>query len=264
MSDTDVPATTSAAWSRIWQQCWRSPTVTVARFTLKSHVRSGWIFGDIFFIWFLYALFFYEYGGDASYFYGTVGEGLSVLAVLDTVVIVQRSLRSARVYLPLARLTSRSAYIRGLILATCVWRIPLFLLMLVLAMGYHTSAPQIGITDATVGNMLPGAVGLFLNCCILSILTVVLSVPVATRRVQIIFLVWLAAMLYSDSRFSDIAKYFTVTQLPLLPVTACYNLGLVPIVDGYALVMLVVAVGYIIGLTWLADMLLAKRDLILL
>ncbi len=40
------------------------------------------------------------------------------------------------------------------------------------------------IQGATLANMLPGALGLLLNCLILAALTVVLSVPIATRRIQ--------------------------------------------------------------------------------
>jgi hypothetical protein len=180
---------------------WHLPTVTVARFTLRSYVRSGWILGDIVLVWLLYASFFFEFGGNVAYFYATAAEGLGVLTVLGTVVMVQRAM-NARVYLPLARLTSRSAYVRGLILATGVLRVPLFLMLMLLAMAYHQFSPppcHIGdcIEGATIVNMSIGALGLLVNCIVLSTLTVVLSVPIATRRIQIVFLVWLAAVLYS-------------------------------------------------------------------
>ena len=104
---------------------WRSPTLTIARFILKSHIRSGWILGDIVFIWFLYAAFFYEFGGDVAYFYGIMNQTLSALAVLSTIVMTQRAM-TARMYLPLSRLSSRSAYIGGLIVATAFLRYHLF------------------------------------------------------------------------------------------------------------------------------------------
>jgi len=39
---------------------WRLPSLTVARFTLVSYIRSGWILGDIAIVWLLYAAFFLE------------------------------------------------------------------------------------------------------------------------------------------------------------------------------------------------------------
>src|SRR5438270_2579238 len=126
--------------SYTFQVFWRLPSLVVARFTLLSYIRSGWILGDIALVWLLYALFFLEFGGNVAYFFGTAGQGLGALAILGTVVMVQRAM-SARVYLPLSRLTSRSAYIRGLVIATGVLRVPLFLILLVLAQSYHQFSP---------------------------------------------------------------------------------------------------------------------------
>lgn len=247
----------------LWLRFWHLPTITVARFILRSYVRSGWVFASILFIWFLYALFFADYGGNVAYFYSTVGPGLSVLAVLDAIVLVQRSLRSARAYVPLARLSSRSAYMRGLLLAIGVLRVPYFLLMLLLAMSYHAHSPQFGIIGATFFTMLPGAIGLLVNCVVLATLTTVLLVPIATRRLQIVFLAWLAALLYSDTGHNIVTSYLSIAQVPLTPLTVCYNFGLTDTVDAYGLVMLLLGVGYIVALTCLADVLLARRDLIL-
>src|SRR5260370_1268372 len=84
------------------------------------------------------------------------------------------------------------------------WRLPIFLMLMLLALGYHQFSPPkcfIGdcIEGATVANMTIGAIGLLVNCIIISTLTVVLSVPVATRRIQIVFLIWLVTVLYSNS-----------------------------------------------------------------
>src|SRR5258708_26314580 len=86
--------------SRVVVELGRRATVTVGRFTLRSDVRSGWILGDVVFVWLLYAMFFLEFGGDVTYFYGTAGQGLGALAILGTVVMTQRAM-NARVYLPL-------------------------------------------------------------------------------------------------------------------------------------------------------------------
>ena len=156
----------------VLKEFWRLPSLTVARFTLVSYVRSGWILGDVVFVWLLYAIFFLEFGGNVAYFFGTAGQGLGVLAILGTVVMVQRAM-SARVYLPLSRLTSRSAYIRGLVIATGVMRVPLFLMLMLLALSYHHFSPPpcegIGrcIEGANVSNMTFGALGLLANCIVI-------------------------------------------------------------------------------------------------
>lgn len=256
-----LPSTDTSGLTR--QRFWYLPTITVARFILRSYIRSGWILGDIVYIWFLYAFLFLEVGGNVAYFYGTAGQGLGVLAVLDTIVMVQRSLKNARVYLPLARLSSRSTYIRGLILATGVLRVPLFLLTLLLALGYHHSASGWGIEGATFWNMLPGALGLLLNCVLLTIVTVLLLAPVATRRIQIVFLVWLAAVLYTNAGVNGLTHYLSIVQIPLAPLAACYQLGFTATINGYGLAMLLLTIGYIVGLTYLTDVLFSRRDLIL-
>ncbi len=262
LNPANVSTTIYLSLLQAWRHLWRMPTVTVARFTLWSYIRSGWILGDIIFIWFLYTLLFLESGGNVSYFYGTVEPGLGLLAILDTVVIVQRALKTPRLYLPLAHLLSRSAYIRGLILATAFLRIIVFLLILLLAMSYHRLLPHLGIEGATFANMLPGAIGLLLNCIVLSTLTVLLSAPVATRLIQIGFLIWLVAVLYANNNFNSVARYLAISHVPLEPMLACYNVGLTASIDMYGLVMVALAIAYIIGLTWLADFWLARRDLI--
>ena len=265
MSISNMQAQTSSPHT--FTRFWRSPTLVVARFTLRSYVRSGWILGDIVFVWLAYAIFFLEFGGNVSYFFGTAGEALGVLSVLSTVIMTQRAM-SVRVYLPLARLTSRSAYIRGLILASSVLRIPAFLLLMILAMSFHQFSPPVCnplcIADATFGSMTLGAIGLLLNCSILSTLTVLLSIPIATRRIQIIFLAWLALVLYTSTSNDIVATYFSWVRVPLAPLAVCYNLGTTGVVSWYTLIMFLLAIGYIIVLTALAEFLLRKRDLILL
>lgn len=245
---------------------WHSPTLTVARFTLKSYIRSGWILGNIVFIWLLYAIFYLEFGGDTIYFFGTANPGLGLLAVLGTIVMAQRAV-TARMYLPLARLTSRAAYIRGLIIASSVFVLPSFLLLMAMAMSYHRFSPPpcdpTCIAGATVANMLPGGLGLVINCIVVTALTVVLSRPIATRRIQIVFLVWLLCVLYSNSGFGIVAQYLSWTRIPLAPLIVCFNLSTTGIANLYDAIMVLIALGYIIGLTLLTQFWFSKRDLIL-
>jgi hypothetical protein len=94
-------------------------------------------------------------------------------------------------------------------------------------------------------------------------LTVVLYRPIATRLLQILFLAWCAATFYSNTDITIAAQYLSVTHLPLVPVTVCYSLGTGGAVDIYSLVMMFVIICYIVGLAFLANFLLGRRDLIL-
>lgn len=258
MSNLDVTKASSSLWTRLWH----GQTITIARFTLRSYIRSWWVLGNIVFIWLLYAAFFLETGSDVKYFYGVAAPGLYILSILSTIVLTQRAMQ-ARIYLPLARLKSRAAYIRGLILATSSLCVLHFLLILLLAMGYHRYAPSLGIQNATISNMLPGALGTILNCIILSTLTVLLSAPIATRRIQIVFLIWLAGVLYSNTNTDIVAHYLSVIRVVLAPIVTCSSLGGAESIDGYGLAMIVLAIGYIIALSWLVEYWFSKRDMIL-
>jgi len=246
---------------------WRLPGLTVARFTLLSYMRSGWIIGDIVFVWLLYAIFFFEFGGNVAYFFGTSGQGLGALAIIGPVVMVTRAM-NARVYLPLSRLTSRSSYIRGLVIATGVLRIPLFLLLLILAATYHefTPPPCTGfegcIQGATIGNMLAGSLGLLANCIVISTLVVAFTAPIATRMARILILGWFAAVLYSNTSLGPVAAFLSFTRWPLIPMSICYNFGATGI--GWSgIVSLCLLALYIFGLTILAEYWMRRRDLLL-
>src|SRR6266567_3940308 len=213
MKSFETQPTSALRISQALKDFWRLPSLTVARFTLLSYLRSGWILGDIAIVWLLYAAFFLEFGGNVAYFFGTTGQGLGALAILGTIVMVQRAM-SARVYLPLSRLTSRSAYIRGLVIATGVLRFPLYLMMMLLGMGFHTHAPSWGIQGAIVTNMLVGSVGLLANCIVISTLVVVFSAPIATRLARIALLAWFAAVLYSNTSPGPLASFLSISRLP--------------------------------------------------
>lgn len=240
---------------------WRLPSVTVARFTLTSYVRRGWILGDVIFVWFLYALFFLESSGDVAYFYGTGGQGLDVLAILSTIVIVQWSL-NARVYARLARLISRAAYVRGLVLATAILRVPSFILLLVLELGYHEYTP-LGIKGATIGNMIPGALGAVANTVVLATVLVTFSAPIATRLAHIGLFAWLAAVLFSNSSPTVFAQALAFTRIPLIPISICYELGRTQTLDWTGIVGLVGDALLVFFLIKLAEHWMRRRDLIL-
>lgn len=267
MSVRNQGSTSLLGTSSALRELWRLPSMTVARFTLVSYIRSGWILGDFVFVWLLYAIFFLEFGGDVAYFYGTAGQGLDVLAVLSTVVMVQRAMH-ARVYLPLSRMTSRSAYVRGLVIATAVLRVLSFLMLLGLAMLHHNFSPPsctIGncIQGATFSNMLPGALGLLVNCMVISTLVVVFSAPIATRRARILLFVWFAAVLYSNTSPGPVAAILGIVRLPLLPLAICYGFGTTQSIDWSGIAALMMSAVYVVGLTLLGEYWLKRRDLIL-
>ena len=249
------------------QAFWRLPSLTIARFTLVSYMRSGWILLDIILVWLLYAIFFLEFGGNVAYFYGTATQGLGVVTILGTVVIVQRAM-NARVYLPLSRITSRSAYIRGLVIATAVLRIPLFLMLLLLAMAHHNIAPPACtfmdcISGATFSNMLPGAIGLLAICIVIATLIVTFSAPIATRPARILLLVWFAAVLYSNTTPGPVAAILSVSRIPLLPLATCYSFGTTGTIGWAGVGALLLMAGYVVGLTLLGEWWMRRRDLML-
>ncbi|HLI08604.1 MAG TPA: hypothetical protein VKV40_18725 [Ktedonobacteraceae bacterium] len=264
----EVPPAPTVDMRQILNEFWHWPSVTIARFTLASYVRSGWILGDLIFVWLLYAIFFFEFGGNVAYFFGTAGQGLGALAILSAVVMTQRAM-NARVYLPLARITSRSSYVRGLVLATGALRVPAFLLLLALAAGYHHFSPPpctgIGgcIAGATAASITIGAIGLLANCIVISTLIVTFSAPIATRLARILLLAWVAAVLYSGTSPGPVTAILSVARVPLMPLAACYNLGPGGTTGWSAVLAVVIDIAYIIGLTLLAERWLAKRDLIL-
>ena len=253
---------------RALREFWRLPSLVIARFTLVSYIRSGWILGDIVLVWLLYAIFFLEFGGNVSYFFGTSGQGLGALAILGTVVLVQRAM-STRVYLPLSRITSRSAYIRGLVIATGILRIPLFLMLLILAASYHNFSPPpcIGfegcILGATFSNITIGAIGLLLNCTVISTLIVVISAPIAKRWVRIAILAWFAAVLYSSTNLGPIAALLKFTSIPLIPLATSYSFGSTGTIGWSGVLAILIEIGYIVGLTLLGEYWLKRRDLVL-
>jgi hypothetical protein len=240
---------------------WRAPSVSVARLTLASYARSGWLWGEVVFVLGLYAIFFLVFGGDMAYFYGTATEGLGALAILGTAIMVHRAL-GACAYLPLARLSARAAYTRGLLLASGTLRVLLFVLLLVLVVVSGR------VHGATVGGMLVGAVGLLADCLALAALTVALSPPIATRLARIVFLAWLVLALYSSTGFGllaagsagPLAAILAVIRLPLLPLAACYSFGIDGRIGWYGLWALIVVAAYIAGWAVLADRWLAHRD----
>ncbi|MGH7085067.1 MAG: hypothetical protein ACREFN_08770 [Acetobacteraceae bacterium] len=226
--------------------------MTIARHILSSYARSRWLWGEFVVVLAFYTLYDLEFPGTTTYFFGTAGEGLGALAIVASAILAGRATH-ARMYITLARLPSRGAYVRGMILAASALRVPLYLVLMVLALVTHRITGTI-----TLGGMFWGSVGLLANCIILAALTVTLSPPIATRFAQMAFLFWLALTLFSTSQ-GDILPWLA---LPLAPLAACYTLTTSGF-SGQALLALVGAAVYVVGLTALAQAWMARRDLLL-
>lgn len=239
---------------------YRTPSVTVARLTLESYFRSGWLWGEFVLALIFFAALFFPFLENVSYFYGTSTWGLSAIAVLGTIVMTRR-MSSARTYTVLARLSTRASYCRGLILATALLRIPLFLFICALALLARR------LTDPTWGNMLIGAPGLLIINILAAALTIALSSPIGTRRARIFFLVWIAAVLFSASpvfRLPDpVIAILSISRLPLIPVGICYNIGVNSSIDASALPAFLIVALFIAGLVCLAGYWLERRELLL-
>jgi hypothetical protein len=234
---------------------WHLPSVTVARFTLSSYARSGWLWGEVVFVLAFYPVF-WTYPGTEAYFFSTGGVGLGFLALVGTAIMVHRAM-SARVYLSLARLPSRSACTRGLVLATGVLRLPWYLLLLALALTFH------GIIAPRPADIIIGSFGVVVNCLVVSTLVVTLSPPMATRLMRIGFLGWLVIALAPLPRIDWLATLLSLARLPLLPLANSIGLGTTPDPGLVGFWPLPIETLYIVGLTLAADFLLARRDLIL-
>jgi hypothetical protein len=237
---------------------WRRADCVVARRTLSSHLRSGWLWGEVAIVVILYAAVF-DYIGDKAdpgYFYGFAGRSLGGLAILGTAIMAHRAFHE-RAYLPLARLTSRAAYLRGVALAAAVLRIALFCLLLALFLWNHHLSPD------GIGAMLSGGIGLLMTNLVLVALTLLLSPPIAVRWNQIVFLAWLVLAIFSYSYYGPLASLLAIIHLPLLPIAVSSDLGTTGITGLSGLSALLCEAAYCVVLLWTAQWLLMKRDLLL-
>lgn len=243
-----------ASWRTLqpWQALWRRQTVTIARHIVTSYARGGWLWGELVVALALYAFYDLEYPGNMVYFFGTAGEGLGALAIVASAILAFRATR-ARMYLTLACLPSRGAYVRGMILAAGILRIPVYLVLMILTLLTHSITGSV-----TLGGMFWGSVGLLDNCVVLSTLTITLSPPMATRYARIVFLFWLALTLYSFTQGNALPDL----RLPLVPLADSYTLTTAGL-SLQALVSLAGSAVYIVGLAALAQWWLARRDLVL-
>jgi hypothetical protein len=239
---------------------WRTPAITVARLTLESYFRSGWMWAEFVLVLVFFAALFFPFQEDVPYFYGTSNWDLSAIAILGAAIMVRQA-TSARTYVILARLSSRASYSRGLMLATAVLRIPIFLFMLLLVLVAHR------LINPTADKILIGAIGVLPNTILVSVLAVALSSPMATRLHRILFLVWVAVVLFSLSPiFSlpvSILNVLSIVRVPLWPISACYHVSVSGTIDLAGVSGMLLSAIYVIGLALIAGYWLERRELLL-
>jgi hypothetical protein len=239
---------------------WRTPSITIARLTLESYYRSGWMWTEFVLVLVFFAALFFPFQEDVPYFYGTSNWDLSAIALLGAAILVRQA-TNARTYVLLARLSSRASYSRGLMLATAALRIPIFLFMLLLVLLAHR------LTNPTADKMLIGAIGLLPTTILVSVLTVALSSPISTRLARILFLTWIALVLFSLSPVfmvpSSILNILGIVRIPLWPISACYQMSVSGTIGVQGVIGILLVGAYIISLAFIAGKWLETRELLL-
>ena len=232
-------------------------SLEIARFTLMSYIRSGWVLLDIILVWLIYSVFFSATKTSAHTFFDISIPCMAAETILGSIIFVSRCMKS-NVYLPLARLSSRSPYLYGIVIASSVLRIILYLLLLL------TMAMLKNITDINWLNGFYGSLGLILICQLCSLLAIILSRPIATRPTQIVFLSWIVIVLYSNTPAAiDIARYLQILQLPLRPIALCYQLSSQGSIASWDWIGVVIMFAYMAIIIALGTAWFAKRDLYL-
>lgn len=260
MQETQRTTNTSIDPMEAFRSFWRTPSVSVARLTLESYFRSGWMWAEFVLVLVFFAALFFPFPEDVPYFNGTSNWDLGAIAVLGTAIMVRHS-TSARTYVLLARLSSRAAYSRGLMLATAALRIPIYLFMLLLVLLAHR------LINPTAGPLLFGAIGLLPNTMLVSVLVVALSSPIATRLQRILFLVWIAVVLFSISPIFQlpdaVINVLGIVRAPLWPIAACYNVSITGTLGLPGLLGLLLEGVYVVGFALVAGYWLERRELLL-
>ncbi|GCE28070.1 hypothetical protein KDA_35540 [Dictyobacter alpinus] len=235
-----------------FKRMFTSPSLEIARFTLYNYVRSGWILFDIVLVWLIFATFFYAYSVRASEFFGIATPSMVVETILGTVIMVRRAMRPS-IYLPLSRLSSRSPYLYGVMIATGILRIPLYLLLLLLIVIRQN------FIDMNWDLFLSGSLGLLLICILCALLVVALSKPIATRLTLIIFLAWIVLALYSRTLNSP--QFLTVFQVPLQPIAMCYQFAVQGEITGWDWFWAAIIILYMVATIFIARYAFSRRDI---
>ncbi len=91
--------------------------------------------------------------------------------------------------------------------------------------------------------------------------------PVGTRLKRIIFLVWLAVVLFAQSPVfwlpEAVESVLRIASLPLLPLIACYNISVTGMIGLTGLSGVIVEGVYVVALVLIAGHWLERRELLL-
>lgn len=254
-----------------------APLLSITRHILTEYIRSGWILVELLYVLALY-LFAFGYPFEPSFFFGTANWGLGLLAVCATLLLVARAMRPTTYRLATAQVPRRT-YVAGLALAAATLRAAVYLLLLALALLSHH------LINATAGTLLAGSIGLLAGNILLAALALALSpaftprsarqpsppsspsrqtalslVYAVPRFSRLIFLAWLVAALSSYAASGPLAALLFVARLPLLPLFACFGIGVTGMIGWRDVLALLVVAGYVVGLVFLAGSWLARRD----
>jgi hypothetical protein len=228
-----------------------APAIAVACDVLRRRAGNGGLLVEGMFALALVFVVFW-FGGDTAFLFSSATLAFGALTVIGAVVTAHDTLDPA-VYVPLERQYSRTAVVRGLVLARGGVACAICLLAVLVALAFHQ------ITGMTPDVVFAGALGLTATCVVLATLGVALTPPVTTRAERLIFLAALDIALYSLTSDDVLARALWLTRLPLLPLAAFYGFAATGQIGRPGLLALLVAGGYVAGLTWLADRLLARH-----
>jgi hypothetical protein len=146
-------------------------------------------------------------------------------------------------------------------LAAASLRIPIFLFMLLLVLLAHR------LINPSAEKMFIGAIGLLSTTILVSVLTVALSSPIATRSMRILFLTWIAVVLFSISPIfnipTSILNVLGIVRIPLWPISVCYQMSISGMIRLTGVLGLLLVAVYITGLAFVAGKWLERRELLL-
>src|SRR5579859_587983 len=223
-----------------------------ARAPLLEYIRDGWILVELAYALALY-LFAFRYPFEAPFFFETANWSLGLLAAGTTLLLISRAPPPDAAQ-PAITSAARRVYTAGLMLAAAALRIVEYVVLLALVLFSRR------LINATSGALFAGSVGLIAGCIVLAALTLALSPAYAPRFARLIFLAWLTAALYSYTATGLLAAFFFVWRLPLLPLFACYTMGMTGTIGWNGGLALLINAGYVVGLVMLATFLRARRD----
>lgn len=227
------------------------PSIAVARDVLRRRAGNGGLLVEgILALALVFVVFWF--GGDTAFLFSSATLAFGAMTVIGTVTTAHATFDPA-VYLPLEKQYARSAVVRGLVLARGGVACATCLLAVLAALVFHQ------ITGITPDMVFAGALGLTATCVVLAALGVALTPPVTTRAERLIFLAALDIALYSLTSDDVLARVLWLTRLPLLPLAAFYGFSATGQIGWPGLAALLVAGGYVAGLAWLADHLLARH-----